>query len=861
MAGLSPMMQQYMQIKEQYKEEVLFFRLGDFYEMFFDDAIRVSKELELTLTGRDCGLPERAPMCGIPYHSFEGYVQKLLAKGYHVAICEQLTDPSASKGIVERGIVRVYTPGTVLESGMLEEGKNNFLCSVATGPKHYSLCFADVSTGQLYLCSVSGSDRHSKVLDQISKFEPSEVLLCENSQNVYAQLAENKDKFGIQTLKMVPNIHSIDENAARIAAQFGAVKVDDSLQVLALSTILFYIDSTQQKGTGRIRDIIFFDTDQYMGLDITAKRNLELTQNMTRGEKKGSLLWVVDKTRTAMGKRLMRSFVERPLTDRLAVENRLDAVEELVNNVFVREEIREALNSVSDLERLMSRILYGSASPKELVALSYTIGALPGIKELLSQCNANLLKTANADMSYLQGIKVLIDNAITDDPPATLKDGRVIRYGYHPEVDELRDLIDNSKDVLLKMESQLKETTGIKTLKVGYNRVFGYYIEVSKLYKDQVPEHFIRKQTLVNGERFITQELKDLEAKILGASDRIIALERSLFENVCNQIVAHIEEIETTSHQIALIDALCSFAHVSSKRGYCRPNITENGVIDIKDGRHPVVEALQKDYPFVPNDVYLDGRQNQIALITGPNMAGKSTYMRQTALICIMAQMGCFVPASFASLCLVDAVFTRVGASDDLSTGKSTFMVEMSEVSHILKYATKKSLLILDEIGRGTSTFDGMSIARAVVEYIGKKIGAKTMFATHYHELTVLESEFDNIKNYNIAVKKRGDDITFLRRIVRGGADRSYGIEVAKLAGVNDSVVSRAKEILQNLESGQTAPAVQTVSVQTEAEPNLFDTVSHNILKEKLLSVDVNTLTPIEAMNTLYELCKIAREE
>ena len=860
MAGLSPMMQQYMQIKEQYKDEVLFFRLGDFYEMFFDDAIRVSKELELTLTGRDCGLPERAPMCGIPYHSFEGYVQKLLAKGYHVAICEQLTDPSASKGIVERGIVRVYTPGTVLESGMLEEGKNNFLCSVTTGSKSIAVCFADVSTGQLYVSTVSGSDRQGKLLDQMSKFEPSEVLLCENSQKAYTALLENKDKLGIQTLKMMPNMHALEENVSRIAAQFGGEIPKDELQVQALATLLFYIDATQQKGTGRIREIDYFDTERYMGLDIAAKRNLELVQNMTRGEKKGSLLWVVDKTKTAMGKRLIRSFVERPLTDRLTVENRLDAVQELVDSVVTREELRVQLDSVSDLERLMGRILYGNASPKELKALSYTIGVLPAIKDLLSDCQSRLLTACNNDMSYLSEVKTLIDEAIEEDPPATLKDGRVIRYGYHPEVDELRDLIDNSKDVLMRMEADLKEATGIKTLKVGYNRVFGYYIEVSKLYKDQVPESFIRKQTLVNGERFITQELKDLEAKILGASDRIIALERSIYEEVCRGIVDHIDSIETTSHQLAMVDAMCSFAHVSEKNGYCRPQICDNGIIDVKDGRHPVVELLQKEYPFVPNDTYLDSNQNQISLITGPNMAGKSTYMRQTALICIMAQMGCFVPASSASLSLVDAVFTRVGASDDLSTGKSTFMVEMSEVSHILKYATKNSLLILDEIGRGTSTFDGMSIARAVVEYIGKKIGAKTMFATHYHELTVLEQEFDNIKNYNIAVKKRGDDITFLRRIVRGGADRSYGIEVAKLAGVNDTVVNRAKEILKNLESGAPAPVISSAAPVRQESFSLFDTVADNKLKDKLLSVDVNTLTPIEAMNILYDLCKIAKE-
>ena len=862
MAELSPMMQQYLQIKKQHPNEILFFRLGDFYEMFFDDALTASRELELTLTGRDCGLEERAPMCGVPYHAFEGYVQKLLRKGYHVAICEQMEDPSTAKGIVKRDIVRVYTPGTVLESGMLEEGKNNYLCAIVTGKNSYAAAFCDISTGELYCCHLTGSDRHSTLLGQLSKFEPTEILVCENSLALKSELDDCAEKYGIQAVKLLGDEFSPQENEERLYSQFGQVDYPSDEVKKALVMLLRYLDYTEQRGLERLRRITPFDPNQYMGLDIHSKRNLELTQNMSRGEKRGSLLWVLDKTKTPMGKRMLRSFVERPLTDILAIQNRLDAVQELVADPILRDELRDALSQLSDIDRLISRVIYGNSSPKEVLSLGYTFSMLPRIKGLLQNVACPVLRSCFGDIGLHTQLADLINDAIDPEAPATLKDGRVIRYGYNPQVDELRDMLDNSKGVLLKMESDLKEKTGIKTMKIGYNRVFGYYIEVSKMYTNLVPDNFIRKQTLVNGERYITDELKELESKILGAGEKIVSVERELFEQVCQAIAAKADELSTTSHALAYVDTLCSFAFVAQQNNYCRPDMVPGNTIDIADGRHPVVELLQKDYPFVPNDCLLNGADNQIALITGPNMAGKSTYMRQVALICIMAQMGSFVPAASAQLCVVDAVFTRVGASDDLSTGKSTFMVEMSEVANILSHATSHSLLILDEIGRGTSTFDGMSIARAVIEYIAnpKKLGAKTLFATHYHELTVLEEEFSNIKNYNIAVKKRGDDITFLRRIVRGGADRSYGIEVAKLAGVNADVVNRAKQILAQMESEAPASAAPVPKPRENAVPNLFAVTEESALKQKINSVDINTMTPIEAMNFLYELAKMAKD-
>ena len=866
--NLSPMMQQYMRIKEQHKDEILFFRLGDFYEMFFDDALKASKELDLTLTGRDCGLDERAPMCGVPYHSCEGYIQRLLKKGYNVAICEQVTEPQKGRTLVEREVVRIYTPGTVLETGMLEEGKNNFLCSIATDKNTAGMCLADISTGQMLVTQLSGKDCQQKIIDQLGKFSPSEILLCQNSLQLKRALDDISEQIGCQVVKLVGDQFEPEQNARRIADQFGVADPSElgltgkPLCSTAISILLHYLDHTQQKGVERIRELTIYQTDSYMNLDLSSRRNLELTETMRTGEKRGSLLWVLDKTKTAMGKRLIRSFVEQPLTGIVQIEKRLDAVGQLMQNLTARSEITEHLQKISDLQRLMSRIVFGSAGPKEVRALAYTASQLPSIRQSLTAFDCDLLRQCRDGIDPLNDLKALIDEAIEDDPPVTLKDGRVIRYGYNPQVDELRDLIDHSKDILLRMEAQVKEETGIRNLKVGYNKVFGYYIEVSKGQTDLVPDSFIRKETLTNCERYITQELKELESRILNASDEIIALERQLYDGLCKKITAQIARVEETSHQLALLDTLISFAAVSERGGYVRPTVTAGEAIRIKDGRHPVVEKLQKDVPFVPNDTLLDERDNQIAIITGPNMAGKSTYMRQVALITLMAQMGCFVPASSAEIGIVDAVFTRVGASDDLAAGKSTFMVEMSEVAHILQNASRHSLLILDEIGRGTSTFDGMSIARAVLEYIGnrRKLGAKTLFATHYHELTALEESFSNVKNYNIAVKKRGDDITFLRRIVPGGADESYGIEVAKLAGVNDFVVNRAKEILASLESQDQPRHRQAAPRHEEEQPNLFAMSSQSKLEERIKQIDVNTLTPIEALNILYELAQMVKE-
>lgn len=867
MAPLSPMMQQYMDIKEQHKDEILFFRLGDFYEMFFDDAIKVSKELELTLTGRDCGQEERAPMCGVPYHSCEAYIQRLLKKGYNVAVCEQMSEPTKGPNLVEREVIRIYTPGTLLEGGMLEEGKNNYLCAVATGKNRCGVCFADVSTGECLVTELRGRDVRQKLVDQLGKFSPSEILLCQNSLQLKYHLEAVKEAIGCRAVKLVGDQFGREENEARILAQFDAVALSD-LQlegreecVLALSILLHYLDHTQQKGVSRIRELDFYRCEQYMNLDINTRRNLELTETMRRGEKKGSLLWVLDRTHTAMGKRLIRSYLEQPLQNIVHIEKRLDAVEELVDQPSARADIAEHLSHIADVERLMSRIVYGSASPKEVKALSFTAQQLPPVRDLLAELRSSALVECHLQISELPEIKELVDRAIEDDPPVTLKDGRVIKRGYNAEVDELRDLIENSKDILMQMEARLKEETGIRNLKIGFNKVFGYFIEVSKSQTELVPDGFIRKQTLVNCERYITQELKELENRILGANDSIIALERTLYDGVCKEIAARIEEVETTAKALARLDVFCSFAEVSARNGYCRPQMTGGSRIQIKDGRHPVVEQLQKDVPFVPNDTLLDGRENLVAIITGPNMAGKSTYMRQVALITLMAQVGCFVPASAAEIGVVDAVFTRVGASDDLSAGKSTFMVEMSEVAYILDNATKQSLLILDEIGRGTSTFDGMSIARAVIEYIAdpKKLGAKTLFATHYHELTEVEKALPNVKNYNIAVKKRGDDITFLRRIIPGGADESYGIEVAKLAGVTGAVVERAKEILASLEA-QAPQAAAPAAPREEAVPDLFSSAVESALVQKVREIDPNAYTPIEALNFLYELVKIARE-
>ena len=868
MAEMTPMMQQYLQIKEEHKDSILFFRLGDFYEMFFDDAKLVSHELELTLTGRDCGLPERAPMCGVPFHSYESYVGRLVARGYKVAICEQVEDPAAAKGIVKRDVIRVLTPGTVIEGSMLDESRNNYLAVLyaASDRKTFGLCFCDCSTGEVHLTQLEGMDVSLRISNELGRFNPSEVLVngymaalpavrefAENRLN--GRLDEREESaFDLTggTTALLEQYHAADLAALGLA--------DKPAAVSAFGCAFAYLQGTQMTGLERLNKLDVYADDQHMKLDLTARRNLELLETMRAKEKRGSLLGVLDLTRTAMGKRLLRTWIEQPLVQVVPITRCLNAVEELVGNALLRSDLREQLDAVYDLDRIMTRVVYGSANAKELRSLQQTIARLPSLRSLLTDTQAQDLQTIYKQIDPLEDVCDLIDRAIAEDPPFVMREGGLIRDGYHTELDELRAIMVSGKDFISRIEAQEKEKTGLKTLKVGYNRVFGYYIEVSRLQSDQVPEHYIRKQTLANAERYITQELKELEAKVLGARDRSYALEYQLFCEVREQVAAQLVRIQSTADALARLDVLCSFAEVSARQSYCRPDVNNGDEICIQGGRHPVVEHLSA-VPFVPNDTLLNNREDRVAIITGPNMAGKSTYMRQTALIVLMAQIGCFVPAQSAKIGIVDSIFTRVGASDDLSAGQSTFMVEMSEVASILRNATQNSLIIFDEIGRGTSTFDGMSIARAVLEYVAnpKKIGAKTLFATHYHELTDIEEEISGIKNYNIAVKRRGDDITFLRRIVRGPADESYGIQVAKLAGINDEVVERAKEILKGLDDGtMAAPTVRTTAVESNYGQTSLLSAQSNPLIQRLKTMDVNVLTPIEAMQTLYELVKEA---
>ena len=852
MANLSPMMQQYFQIKEQYPDTLLFFRLGDFYEMFFDDAKLASRELELTLTGRDCGQEERAPMCGVPFHSAETYIARLVAKGYKVAICEQMEDPALAKGLVKRDIVRVITPGTVLESSMLDETRNNFICSLCAEGKQAGICFADISTGELHATTLEGEDLEERLVNELSRYSPREILI-------------NPDALEYKTLPPFIKEHLSASLELLEAAEYEALGLEQSpLVVRAIGALLCYLKRTQRTGLERMTEVELYSGAQFMRLDLNARRNLELLETMRNKEKRGSLLWVLDKTRTAMGKRLIRAWIEQPLLSPAQISRRLNAVEELSGDAILRGSLSEQLTGIYDLERLMSRIVYGSANGRELRSLAAAAAKLPGLKGLLKDAQSAMLSGVYQDLDTLDDVLELIDRAIVEDPPFTIREGGIIKPGYSAELDELKGDMSDGKGIIAQIEAKERERTGIPKLKVGYNRVFGYYIEITNAYKDQAPPEYIRKQTLTNCERYITPELKELEGRILGAHDRSVQLEHQLFDEVRKTVAAQLNRIQKTARAVARLDVLLSFAQVSVDNGYTRPVVDLNGKILLKESRHPVVETLL-DAPFVPNDVLLDKGENRVAIITGPNMAGKSTYMRQIALIVIMAQIGCFVPASYAEIGIVDSIFTRVGASDDLASGQSTFMVEMTEVAEIIKNATDKSLLILDEIGRGTSTYDGMSIARAVLEYAADKkaLGAKTLFATHYHELTELESLIDGVKNYNIAVKKRGDDITFLRRIVRGGADDSFGIEVAKLAGVPDKVVSRAKQILAELEQGQQVSMPKARGRKRQEEPEVQLALippNETEVMDRLRQLDVNTLTPIECMNTLFELCRIAKE-
>lgn len=862
MAELSPMMKQYFEIKEANKDCILFYRLGDFYEMFYEDAKIASKELELTLTGRDCGQAERAPMCGVPFHSCEGYIARLVAKGYKVAICEQTEDPKAAKGLVKRDIIRVITPGTVMEQSMLEEGKNNYICCMFSANKSIGLCFCDISTGELYATEITGKDSVNILTNQLSSYSPREILIGGDIINIKSLPVFIKTKLSAGVEMLEDNKFELNLCSQSVLDQFGAeyndVK-DKHVLVSCIGALINYLKETQMSGLERISHIELYSEAQYMRLDFNTKRNLELTETMLSKEKRGSLLWVIDKTKTAMGKRLIRSWLEHPLMNISKINNRQSAVEELVNNNVLRLEITEALTGIFDIERLMTRIVYGSANARDLRSLCSAVENLPEIASLISDCRSSHLKLVYKSLDTLEDIHTLIDSAIVPNPPFTIREGGMIKQGYNQELDIVISDMTNSKDILAGIEADEREKTGIPKLRVGYNKVFGYYIEVTNSYKSQVPDSYIRKQTLTNCERYITPELKEIESRILGAKDRSVSMEYAIFDGIRVTVAENLERIQRTAKAIAALDVINSLANVASDNRYVRPDVTLSSAIHIKNARHPVVETLLKDAPFVPNDVNLDSKGDRVAIITGPNMAGKSTYMRQTALIVLLAQMGSFVPASSAQIGIVDSIFTRVGASDDLASGQSTFMVEMNEVAHIVKSATSKSLLILDEIGRGTSTFDGMSIARAVLEFCAdkKKLGAKTLFATHYHELTVMEELLDGVKNYNIAVKKRGDDITFLRRIIPGGADDSYGIEVAKLAGVPNSIINRAKEVLAELESGKAETVVSSKAISAaDTQLSLISTAQSPVI-ERLTELDLNTLTPIEAMNILYELKKM----
>lgn len=864
MAELSPMMKQYFEIKEKNKDSILFFRLGDFYEMFFDDAKLASRELDLTLTGRDCGQKERAPMCGVPFHSCESYIARLVQKGYKVAICEQTEDPAKAKGLVKRDIIRVITPGTVIESGMLDEGKNNFISSAFMANKKIGLSFCDISTGELFITEISGEDLQDQLQDQLISYNPREILIGGEIVNFKTLPNFIKEKLSASVEMLTDDEFGYSICLDAMKNQFKENDVnsikDKKEMVSSVGALLSYLKVTQITGYERINTFEVYNENQYMNLDYNTRRNLELTRTMMNKEKKGSLIWLLDKTKTAMGKRLLRYWLEHPLLNIGTILNRQSAIADLVDDTVQRLEITESLIGIFDIERLMTKIVYGNANARELRSLCGAFENLPQIKNLISKFDSSLMRKLTEDIDPLEDIHQLIDTAIEEEPPFSVREGGLIKEGYNEELDAVRSDMNNSTSLLAQIELEQKEKTGIPKLKVGYNRVFGYYIEVTNSYKDKVPEEYIRKQTLTNCERYITQELKDLEGRILGAKDRSFGMEYAIFDDIRKVVANNLDRIEKTAKAIATLDVLTSLANVASDNNYTRPEVNQSSKIILKDSRHPVVEALLSGAPFVPNDVTLDNDSNRVAIITGPNMAGKSTYMRQVALIVLMAQMGSFVPASYAEIGVVDSIFTRVGASDDLASGQSTFMVEMNEVANIVKKATKNSLLILDEIGRGTSTYDGMSIARAVLEFVAdkKKLGAKALFATHYHELTVMENLLDGVKNYNIAVKKRGDDITFLRRIIPGGADDSYGIEVAKLAGLPDWIIKRAKEILKELTSGKTDDKETFANIshhnnEDDMQLNLLDTAS-NAVTDKLKSVDVNTLTPIEAMNLLYEL-------
>ena len=852
------MKKQYLEIKAQHPDCLLFFRLGDFYEMFDEDAKVAAEELNLTLTTRDRNKPleERTPMCGVPYHSAEAYIARLIAKGYKVAICEQTEDPAQAKGLVDREIIRVVTPGTLIEENMLEEGKNNFLASLCVTDQGAGLCFGDISTGEVFLTFFPPEGWMERAVNELARFAPREALLspAAGQQGMIDFLV---GKLHCRVERTTPERFALDQVAPRVREQFthglDQVPPEATPAIQAAGALLSYLYETQKTDLSYLQTLRYYSTGGFLELDPVARRNLELTETLRGKEKKGSLLWVLDKTRTAMGGRLLRSWLERPLLDPVAISRRLEAVGWLVDHPVEREELGQVLREITDLERLISRVVYGTAGARDLVSLAAGLDKLPLLQNLLPDRAPTLLAKVRGELSGLPELTDLIGRAIVDEPPFSVREGGLIRDGYHPDVDGLREILTDTKGVIAKLEAAEKEKTGIKSLKVGFNKVFGYYIEVSKSYYDQVPDHYIRKQTLVNCERYITQELKDMEHTILSAQDRIVALEYQLFCQVRDAAAAQAPRIQEIAGAVAQTDVLTSFATVAAENNYCMPRVDNSDKLEITEGRHPVVEKMRRDILFVPNDTYMDNKDHLAAIITGPNMAGKSTYMRQVALMVLMAQMGSFVPARSAHIGVVDRIFTRIGASDDLAGGQSTFMVEMSEVAELLRHATSRSLLILDEIGRGTSTYDGMAIARAVLEWCAdpKRLGAKTLFATHYHELTVLEGQLPGVKNFNIAARKKKDQIIFLRKIVPGGADQSYGIEVASLAGLPAKVIRRARELLAELESQQDAPRRPAAR---EAKQVSLTALGEEEVLSTLRSTPVENLTPIQALNLLYEL-------
>ena len=887
MAEFSPMMQHYLKTKEEYSDCILFYRLGDFYEMFFDDAITVSRELEITLTGKECGQPERAPMAGVPFHAADGYIARLISKGYKVAICEQMEDPKEAKGMVKREVVRVVTPGTVIESNLLEEKKNNYIMSIYKTGIYYGLAICDVSTGDFFATQICENNNYSKLLDEISRYTPSEIIVNRMMFETKSEISKIKDRFKVYvTLEKEENFSNeidvlismynvindsnckINNNSSEVDEKNVNKRIVDKNQMQeidskgliapAINSLLTYLTETQKTNLEHINTIRIYNITQYMALDINARRNLELTEKMRDKSKKGTLLWVLDKTSTSMGGRLLRRWINDPLIDVKEINKRLNSVKELKNSIILKGDIIESLKKVYDIERLAGKISYGNANGRDLISLKNSVKQLPEIKEILSKTESDLLKELYEELDVLDDVYELIDKSIVEEPPISVKEGGIIKLGYNPEIDTLKRATTEGKTWIVQLEAKEREATGIKGLKVGFNKVFGYFIEVTKSNLNMVPDRYIRKQTLTNAERYVTEELKNLENQILGAEEKVVNLEYKAFTDIRDKIEEQIQRIQKTSNVVATLDVLASFATVAEDMNYVKPEVDNDGIIDIKDGRHPVIEKMSQAGEFVPNDTYLDKSDNRLAIITGPNMAGKSTYMRQVALITLMAQIGSYVPASYAKIGVVDKIFTRVGASDDLSMGQSTFMVEMMEVATILKEATSNSLVILDEIGRGTSTYDGLSIAWAVAEHIADKslCGAKTLFATHYHELTELEEKISGVKNYSIAVKEKGEDIIFLRKIVKGGTDESYGVHVARLAGVPQNVTKKANEILRSLERRNILnnKVIEKENKKVVAgQVDMFNFKLAEVASE-FDKIDINQLTPIDALNTIVKL-------